>query len=952
MKTFKYFFTLLIFLLISGYSFAQITSYPHSTTFASNFGDWLQSGTDDFDWTQKTSGTNSSGTGPQVAPYGANGTTGYVYTETSSPVSTNQTARIYCTYDLSNKTSASVTFYYHIYAASGYGPGTLRLKIYKGNSSSGGTMHYPWTVTTSHNGWQQATIDLADYIGYSYVQLAFESITPAAGSVWQCDNAIDEVVVTATGISTWNGSGGDDNWNTATNWSTNAVPTSGTNCVIPAGVPCNISNGGSCNNLTINSGADFTIISGTVNVSGNLDASSGILNILDGKLDITGTAEIGTATIGDNGEIEVDGATTLGSNRVLTIGGVFDANGNFDATVDPPTFPNADINFGINGTLTLAGGTNYLGDLSTSEGTVEYDGGTQNVVGDNYHSLAISITGTKTATGNITCNGTLTTSGVAGCKLDMGSNDLILKGAINVGATDGLDLSDANCDVTFSGVASQTITHVGSTVSTMESNTTDYPIPDQSYVESTIAVSSSANASDLTSVTLNITHTYTGDLDITLYAPDGSSIDLSSDNGGGGNNYTNTVFTSGVGTAITSGSAPFTGNYTPEVAFSNLTGTANGNWKLKIADDYSGDIGDLLDWEINISGSASGGIFKNIVINNTSGISLNSNLEIDGTLTLTSGDINTNANTLTITTDGTISGGSTSSMVIGNLAIKTNSTSSKTFPIGDGTSYRPVIITPSSSSDETYTTKFYNTAHANTTMGSGLHHVSQYYWDINRANSVNAELAFDWDQGYAVDAPVDLKLAHYNSGTSEWEDMSAVISGAGGSGSASNSSGRLTATATSFSPFGFGSGSSGNALPIDLISFTGKVIEGIEPIVLLEWVVASQTNNDYFTIERSRDMQEWETLETITGLGNSNAQMSYSLTDDNALRGVSYYRLSQTDYDGEIKIFQPIAITIKEERKEIVKRTNLMGQTVNSSYQGIIIEIWDNGDIVKLYNRP
>ena len=59
-------------------------------------------------------------------------------------------------------------------------------------------MHYPWTVTTSHNGWQQATVDLADYLGYSYVQLAFESITPASGDVWQCDNAIDEVEVTAT----------------------------------------------------------------------------------------------------------------------------------------------------------------------------------------------------------------------------------------------------------------------------------------------------------------------------------------------------------------------------------------------------------------------------------------------------------------------------------------------------------------------------------------------------------------------------------------------------------------------------------------------------------------------------------------------------------------------------------------------------------------------------------
>ena len=117
-------FTIILFNL----GFSQITSYPHSTTFASSFGDWNQSGTDDFDWTRTSSGTPSSGTGPQSSN-GADGTTGYIFTETSSPVGTSETARIYCTYDLTNKSAASVTFYYHIYAGSGYGPGTLRLSL-------------------------------------------------------------------------------------------------------------------------------------------------------------------------------------------------------------------------------------------------------------------------------------------------------------------------------------------------------------------------------------------------------------------------------------------------------------------------------------------------------------------------------------------------------------------------------------------------------------------------------------------------------------------------------------------------------------------------------------------------------------------------------------------------------------------------------------------------------
>ena len=66
----------------SGLNAQAITSFPHSTNFASGFGDWNQSASDDFNWTQTIYATGSSGTGPQASPYGANGTTGYAYTET------------------------------------------------------------------------------------------------------------------------------------------------------------------------------------------------------------------------------------------------------------------------------------------------------------------------------------------------------------------------------------------------------------------------------------------------------------------------------------------------------------------------------------------------------------------------------------------------------------------------------------------------------------------------------------------------------------------------------------------------------------------------------------------------------------------------------------------------------------------------------------------------------
>ena len=107
---------------------------------------------------------------------------------------------------------------------------------------------------------------------------------------------------------------------------------------------------------------------------------------------------------------------------------------------------------------------------------------------------------------------------------------------------------------------------------------------------------------------------------------------------------------------------------------------------------------------------------------------------------------------------------------------------------------------------------------------------------------------------------------------------------------------------------GFGGG--GGSLPIVLTSFTGETTEN--NTVNLSWEVLSQVNNDYFTIERSLDCREWEVVGKIEGAGNNNTGMSYNLLDDNPYRGLSYYRLSQTDYDGRYEIFDPISVEVSE----------------------------------------
>jgi hypothetical protein len=74
--------------------------------------------------------------------------------------------------------------------------------------------------------------------------------------------------------------------------------------------------------------------------------------------------------------------------------------------------------------------------------------------------------------------------------------------------------------------------------------------------------------------------------------------------------------------------------------------------------------------------------------------------------------------------------------------------------------------------------------------------------------------------------------------------------------------------------------------------------------VALNWVTATEINNDYFTIQRSVDGLVFEDIEEITGAGNSNREISYQTFDDNPYNGTSYYRLKQTDFNGQFSFSQ------------------------------------------------
>ncbi|MBK9526360.1 MAG: CotH kinase family protein [Bacteroidetes bacterium] len=105
----------------------------------------------------------------------------------------------------------------------------------------------------------------------------------------------------------------------------------------------------------------------------------------------------------------------------------------------------------------------------------------------------------------------------------------------------------------------------------------------------------------LESVTVTITHTQDRDVDCFLAAPDGTRIELSTDNGGTGDNYTATTFRHDASQSITSGSAPFNGTYSPE---GNLWGvnngqSGNGTWQLRVIDDSNNGVtGNVVSWSL------------------------------------------------------------------------------------------------------------------------------------------------------------------------------------------------------------------------------------------------------------------------------------------------------------------------------------------------------------------
>lgn len=135
-------------------------------------------------------------------------------------------------------------------------------------------------------------------------------------------------------------------------------------------------------------------------------------------------------------------------------------------------------------------------------------------------------------------------------------------------------------------------------------------------------------------------------------------------------------------------------------------------------------------------------------------------------------------------------------------------------------------------------------------------------------------------------------------------------------------------------------------LPADFLGMNVECINGGYNTV--SWKTGSESNTDYFKIERSVNGTDWRHVKDVVAAGNSSSLQTYTVIDSEFEKGViNYYRVSQYDTDGSLNWLKEVAIDNKMTDKVLLRRVNTMGQEVNLNFSGVVFEVYTDGTIIK-----
>ncbi len=184
--------------------------------------------------------------------------------------------------------------------------------------------------------------------------------------------------------------------------------------------------------------------------------------------------------------------------------------------------------------------------------------------------------------------------------------------------------------------------------------------------------------------------------------------------------------------------------------------------------------------------------------------------------------------------------------------------------------------------------------------------------------STNRDITIDGDTVTCNCDPLKIKgsgsITIKNGGSFSLNGQAEVTDDLSVTGDASASGpGTLAIGGTGCGDFSGADCSEGTALPVELTGFT--VSKTKDQQVQISWSTASETNCDYFRVERSSNGIDFEPLDKVQGAGTTSHPQEYAITDPDPVEGTSYYRLRQTDLNGKTEVYDMVAIsyTVTEE---------------------------------------
>jgi hypothetical protein len=696
-------------------------------------------------------------------------------------------------------------------------------------------------------------------------------------------------------------------------------------------------------NLTVGSGTSLQMLNGSgltvngnININGTLDLGSSTLTgsnsngtIFQGTGEITGTGSIilGVSKTAPSG-------TNLTIFPALTIQGnsnVFNNNGRINmrnsitgshVTTQWTNGPNSYLQLGGTNASLMATGTL---NASASGNTIEFSGSNaqtiKNPSSSIFHHLTIAGNGTKTLSAATTINGNITITGAAQFSVSASNYNITCNGNWINDGTNSTPFISGSGTVFFnnnSTIAGSGITHFRNINITSSGTLTSNSNANKVFVSAGWANEGFFNH-NFSDITFNGSSTISGASTTdfyTVFVTSGSTLTLHSVE-----TFIEGDLTANGAINHNNGLIGFSGQGNSQ--FINGLQSSVSFYRLQLCKIPAGDL--ILARPVNL-------IYQ---------------------LSLDQGILKTDTvNILTMSSGSTSNAGSPSSYVNGPIAKIGNS--AFVFPIGkNGRWARLAIGAPTTST--TVRAEYFDSPYERTSPMSAaplprLNNVStKEHWSLDRISGTgSAPVTLYWENsewsGITNCTNSDLRIGRWNG--SGWESTGNVNTSGGCSGAASGSV-TTSSTVSNFSPFTFASLSNAeNALPIEMLFFEAKAVD---QKINLSWSTATEFNNDFFTIEKSKDGKAFEKVVSVKGAGNSITILNYTAEDLNPYPGVSYYRLKQTDYDGAytysnvvaVKIEAPIANGFELYPNPLLKDQNLTLNFLGNQNENVDLKIID-----------